>query len=192
MNEQEDRRYKRTEAMLRDALMTLLTEKPINKITVTDLVKKADVGRGTFYLHYTDIDDMIGHLHDACLNRFMPLLKRYSGEPDIEPFLFDLFRIVEQERDLLKYFPQDSDSVLYKALKNFAKEKCAHDWKELFNASDDKIDLLFPYIFNGTVGLIKHWLTDLDCSIPAADMAYYAKDIIFNSHHFISADIGPK
>ena len=44
-----DRRVKRTKKALHDALLTLLNEKSINEITVTELTSLADVNRATFY-----------------------------------------------------------------------------------------------------------------------------------------------
>ncbi len=191
MGEKEDRRVKRTEAILKDALLALLQEKPAEKISVSELVKQADVGRGTFYLHYKDIADMIDHLNQICLNKLIPLLDTYSEEPDIEPFLLDLFKICEQEKDLLRLLPKNMNSKFYQHLKEFAREKCEHDWVALFHAEPEKIDLLFPYIFNGIVGLLLHW-GDTNCAIPAEKMAHYTKNIIFNSYGFISEDQGIK
>lgn len=49
----------RSKKMICDALADLILEKPIEKITVTDVVKRADINRGTFYAHYTDIQDVM-------------------------------------------------------------------------------------------------------------------------------------
>ena len=44
------------------ALADLLQEKPLNKITVTDVVRRAEINRGTFYAHYTDLPDVLHSL----------------------------------------------------------------------------------------------------------------------------------
>ena len=48
----QDRRVKRTEALLKDTLTTLLAEKDFPQITIRDITDRADLNRGTFYLHY--------------------------------------------------------------------------------------------------------------------------------------------
>ena len=39
--------------------MGLLRVKPYSKITVTELCRLADINRGTFYIHYFDVDDVL-------------------------------------------------------------------------------------------------------------------------------------
>ena len=39
--------------------MGLLRNKPYSKITVTELCRLADINRGTFYIHYFDVDDVL-------------------------------------------------------------------------------------------------------------------------------------
>ncbi len=52
----------RSRKLINEALADLLTEKPLDKITVTDVVSRADINRGTFYAHYKDISDVVDHL----------------------------------------------------------------------------------------------------------------------------------
>jgi AcrR family transcriptional regulator len=50
----EDRRVRRTRALLQDALMSLMIEKGYEAITVQEIIDRADVGRATFYAHFAD------------------------------------------------------------------------------------------------------------------------------------------
>ena len=52
----------RSKKLINEALADLLMEKPLDKITVTDVVTRADLNRGTFYAHYRDIPDVVDHL----------------------------------------------------------------------------------------------------------------------------------
>ena len=54
-----DRRTKYTRSVIREALMGLLQIKPYTKISVTELCRLADINRGTFYIHYFDVDDVL-------------------------------------------------------------------------------------------------------------------------------------
>ena len=54
-----DRRIGRTHARLGDALVQLIAEKPINDITVQEVLDRASVGRSTFYLHFRDKEDLL-------------------------------------------------------------------------------------------------------------------------------------
>ena len=61
-NQKQERRYRRTEALLVNGLTTLLQEKSIKEITVRELADLVDINRSTFYLHYTDIYDLMDHV----------------------------------------------------------------------------------------------------------------------------------
>ena len=54
-----DLRVQRTRAQLGNALISLIVEKPINDVTVQDVLERSGVGRSTFYLHYRDKDDLL-------------------------------------------------------------------------------------------------------------------------------------
>jgi len=53
-----DLRIRRTRSQLSNALVALMQEKSIDKITVQEVLDRAAVGRSTFYLHYRDKDDL--------------------------------------------------------------------------------------------------------------------------------------
>lgn len=59
MTKRQDRRVRRTNERLQRALMSLIGEKSYDKITVSDLIDRADVGRSTFYAHYETKDDLL-------------------------------------------------------------------------------------------------------------------------------------
>ncbi len=54
-----DARVRRTRLQLGTALLNLIVEKPINDVTVQDILDRSGVGRSTFYLHYRDKDDLL-------------------------------------------------------------------------------------------------------------------------------------
>jgi AcrR family transcriptional regulator len=61
-----DRRALRTRQALHQALLQLIRERDYDEITVSDITERANVGRSTFYAHFTDKDDLLrsgaGHL----------------------------------------------------------------------------------------------------------------------------------
>ena len=54
-----DRRTVRTRRALREALIALILEKGYDAITVQDITDRADLNRGTLYLHYRDKQDLL-------------------------------------------------------------------------------------------------------------------------------------
>ena len=54
----DDRRTQYSKRVIKESLLELLQEKPLNKITVKELCDRADVNRSTFYAYYTDIYEL--------------------------------------------------------------------------------------------------------------------------------------
>lgn len=50
---------RRTRASIMEAFAQLLEERPINKITVKDIVNRCDINRNTFYYHFSDIPSLL-------------------------------------------------------------------------------------------------------------------------------------
>jgi AcrR family transcriptional regulator len=60
-----DRRIEKTQNVLRQALVSLMHEKPYDAIAVTEILERANVGRSTFYVHYRDKDELlVSGIHD--------------------------------------------------------------------------------------------------------------------------------
>ncbi len=57
-----DRRVQRTREGLHHALFDLILEKRYDKITVQDIIDRANVGRSTFYAHFLDKEDLLENL----------------------------------------------------------------------------------------------------------------------------------
>jgi len=54
-----DARVRKTRDALGDALVELMQQRPFDSITVQDVLDRANVGRSTFYSHYSDKDDLL-------------------------------------------------------------------------------------------------------------------------------------
>ena len=54
-----DRRVQKTQNLLREALVSLIAEKPYDSIVVKEILDRANVGRSTFYMHFEDKDDLL-------------------------------------------------------------------------------------------------------------------------------------
>ncbi|MFX3636718.1 MAG: TetR/AcrR family transcriptional regulator [Candidatus Pristimantibacillus sp.] len=67
MTSSEDRRSARTQKNLKNALLTLLKEKELSKISITEVTQNAQCNRVTFYSHYKDLHALLGSLFDDYL-----------------------------------------------------------------------------------------------------------------------------
>jgi AcrR family transcriptional regulator len=103
MGEIGDRRVRRTRVALREALIGLMAERGYEGVTVQDVIDRADVGRSTFYAHYTDKADLLGDLLAELRDQLLPASG--AGAPDPRRplrFSLEMFRHVRDERVLLR------------------------------------------------------------------------------------------
>lgn len=100
-----DRRTKYTKMVIRDAFLTLVKTKPIQKITIADICGLADISRPTFYLHYRDIYallDEIGENMLTCAN-LNEITKFSLGNQDkIHKIILNLIGIIEKNIDIYR------------------------------------------------------------------------------------------
>ena len=70
----------RSRKLINDALADLLAEKPLDKITVTDVATRADINRGTFYAHYRDIPDVVDNLIQEAFSTIRDTLMMHADD----------------------------------------------------------------------------------------------------------------
>ena len=77
-SEKTDRRVRKTRKLLIEGLTQLLKEKSINEISVRELSDLVDINRGTFYLHYKDIFDMLTQIENDLFKELDTLFSSHS------------------------------------------------------------------------------------------------------------------
>jgi AcrR family transcriptional regulator len=98
-----DRRVRRTRRALHDALLALMIEKSYDAITVQDIIDRADVGRSTFYSHFTDKRDLLDSGFED-LNRLLarPPASAARGREDLLRFSLPLFQHAHAQQRLAR------------------------------------------------------------------------------------------
>ena len=81
-----------TKESLGNALKKMLTIKPIDKITVKDLVEECGVNRQTFYYHFDDVYDLLEWVFEEDANRTLPQEILYANwRENVLPFFHYLY-----------------------------------------------------------------------------------------------------
>lgn len=81
MNEQDERYHVADEAIY-DAFFLILKEKELDKITVSDIIKKAGIVRSTFYNHYENIPALIVAVEDKTIQDIFSLMETFHPKND--------------------------------------------------------------------------------------------------------------
>ena len=158
-----DRRVRKTKKQLRECLTRLLREKKVQDITVRELTDLADLNRGTFYLHYRDVFDLLEKTENELLDEFYSLMYRHRAQDlsdHLSEMLVDIFNLAKDNSDLVMILlGENGDLNFVNRLKNLVREKCIQDWLELFRGTNsDVFEAYYSFIVSGCVGLVQHWL----------------------------------
>jgi AcrR family transcriptional regulator len=102
-----DRRVRRTQAALTRALIELVGDQELSRITVADVAERADVNRSTFYAHYRDVHELAEAACTALIDELIDSLSALDG-PDA---------CQDPPRSLLGFFTHLADHAgLYRSL----------------------------------------------------------------------------
>lgn len=107
MERKEYRNAVRSKQMIRQALLELLNEKTFEKITATDIIKRADINRSTFYAHYPDAKGLM----DEILGDISMVFQNMLSSMDFSAFFDDPRPILKIVVDFMK-----ENQMLYKML----------------------------------------------------------------------------
>ena len=101
MEARNDRRVVMTRKMLKDALISLMKEKPLHSISIKKICETADVNRSTFYHHYDTqydlYDDILAEV-SAEIGNIIRSVKERDGTALM--ILTEIFQYAENNRDL--------------------------------------------------------------------------------------------
>ncbi|MCF0137184.1 MAG: TetR/AcrR family transcriptional regulator C-terminal domain-containing protein [Oscillospiraceae bacterium] len=96
-----DRRVRYTKKAIRESFLDLLEQKPIEKISVTEICKRADINRGTFYSHYSDPFELKESLERELMDIFVGSASRTE---DGRLTAKDALSILQENKDLCRLF----------------------------------------------------------------------------------------
>lgn len=158
-----DRRVRKTKKQLRECLTRLLKEKKVQDITVRELTDMADLNRGTFYLHYRDVFDLLEKTENELLDEFNSLMYRHNAQEltsNLAEIFVEIFHLVKDNADLVFILlGENGDLNFVNRLKSLVREKCLQHWMELFRGEDPAMfEAYYSFIVSGCVGLVQFWL----------------------------------
>src|SRR5690606_36932782 len=171
MTKKTDLRKLRTRKLLRQALVELMQEKGLEKITVSDLTMRAEINRGTFYLHYKDVTDLL----QQCQQQLMDELSLLANEIQIDELLKAAKRDEPYEKivAILEFWYEHTDfsklmlgpkgdPAFAMGIRKFMQQKLFNKLTDFIpedQAANIKVpkDYLIAFISSANVGVLQHW-----------------------------------
>ena len=157
-----DRRVRKTKKQLRQALTKLMETKPVKDITVREIADIVDINRGTFYLHYKDVYDMLEQIENEMFEEFNEIINSQTGPLIVKPFpvLNSIFHYFSNNADMVAaLMGPNGDQAFVAKLKNLVREKCIHDMMLVYSkGKTNTFDYYYEFVVYGCLGLFQKWL----------------------------------
>jgi AcrR family transcriptional regulator len=167
----EDRRIQRTRQSLQNALSELILEKGYEKLTVQDVIDRANVGRSTFYAHFESLDQLLLSGFEPLRTQFEDFLSRTTFDME-SPWALSLtmFQQVQKQKGgyitlthvqkfLYGYLLEHLKSALPKRNQNIPPELLAH------------------YVASSFIALLTWWI-DNKYPFPAEKINDYFRQLV--------------
>src|SRR5208337_1117624 len=95
----------RSKRLIRQAFVELLQEKELEKISVTDIIRRADINRGTFYAHYQDTQAVIEQIENEIIEKMLEFLGEFRFQnffQDPLPLLLKISTYLEEDLEFYR------------------------------------------------------------------------------------------
>lgn len=161
----------RSRRMIREAYMELLKEKDLSKITVTDIITRADLNRATFYAHYPDVRGVTEEIENEIIEKMLEVLKEFqftSFFRNPAPLLLKISRYLEEDTDFYRILVRANGSEIFmEKLKKVFSDHMLNDSDIPESVRQSKmVELRVCYFAGGIVNLYKQWFRgDLNCTL---------------------------
>jgi AcrR family transcriptional regulator len=168
-----DRRIQKTRNAIIEAFVGLMAEKNFEQLTINEIADRANVNRGTVYLHYVDKHDLLDQCIEIHLNQ---LFQNCPPDGDTDNFsskdsILRMFEYLEQHAFFY------STILTNKGIPAFRKrlqDMAMNSLNEQINMSDInqniQKEVLVQFLASAGVGVIEWWITN--------SMPYPAKDMV--------------
>ena len=166
----ENRRTRLTKRLLRESLLELLQEKPVDHITVKELCECAELNRSTFYAYYTDVsalyEEMGNELVDGLLEHVHIMSQKTSVQT--EPMLSDIRENKEMFRLLVycDHYTELNQTISKRIFQRFLDIQL----QDALPYPSEERDYVLQFLFMGGTGMIHYWVQN-NCELPPRQVA---------------------
>lgn len=166
---QENRRSKITRRVFRESLTELMLEKGMQKISVNEICKRADMNRSTFYAHYEDQFDLLREIEDE----FLVALRKTVTESNLQNF-------TQRFENYLEYLYQNGSlfTLLMCEAPDF-RDKIINEAFSLYTArkesgviasEDPRFAQKLYFVSGGSLLMLEKWIKE-NSEISTSEMA---------------------
>lgn len=169
-----DKRTLRTISALRDSLLDLMNDMPVSEISVSALAESSDINRGTFYVHYKSIDDMLAQLQAELARELADAIEAGpKGTAERHSVFATMLSICEYFEEKRRYLSlmlgPNGDCGHYKVILDTIGKSLlgidAHDRGNKDQGLEDR-DYMYSFAVGGITNTIATWVRSDSIATP--------------------------
>lgn len=154
-----DARVRYTKKVIRDAFLSLLQEKSVRQITVTELCRLADINRATFYKHYRDAFDLLEQIETRALDYLRDTAQEIQGEDAMGHFVRLLERTREHHQEFAVISSERGDPHFSRRVSACLYESTQDTlFRHLSQMPEEEKTMVCRFLEQGGSGVLEHWL----------------------------------
>ncbi len=161
--EKENRKVRYSKMVLKESLIKLMKQKPISRITITEICEEADLNRATFYAHYTDQYELLKQIEQELVDDINQYLADYSfREKGSESFelMEQIFEYIKENSEVCSVLlSENGDKNFQKDVLAIVKHQCITEWTSN-TVNKDIAEYIYDYATNGSLGIILKWIQE--------------------------------
>ena len=157
-----DNRVRYTKMVLQQALLKILRNKHIDKVTIKELCEEAEVNRGTFYLHYATPNDLLMEIEQQFIDENMAKFSPYFDDGYETSYMANLFAGILKNRDLCQIIMgKNGNPRFVERIQQMIRPYVVDGWcKEFPKYKREDLNYVYDFIFVGSMRLILNWIND--------------------------------
>lgn len=177
----QDARVKYSKMIIQVNFVSLLKQKPINKITVKELCEMADINRATFYKYYMDIYDLMDKIEEEILKELQDTM-RDSILDGIGRTLVKLLEKMKENGSLyITLFSENGDTKFpLKIFQMCYAEFSTYISNQFPDLSQTQQAWIYVYTAQGSSGILNYWINDGMAESPE-EVAKFIEHLISNT-----------
>lgn len=154
-----DKRVVKTNRIIKEAFLKLLSKKKYSNITIQDIANEAFINRNTFYLHFVDKEDLLEKYTDECLDELLTCIDENIIQEYNEQYLYsmtkNLFDTIEKNTSFYRIMMIDNNSTYFTEKLAFVLEQ--HIFLNIKNTNEE-MQFYVKFLIRGFIGVIRWYL----------------------------------
>lgn len=162
MKTRENQRVLLTKRLLKEGLLKLLEEKPLDKINVSELCRAADINRATFYKHYAIPQDVLREMEQEIAGELRKLAPAEHTPETAKQYMGRICAYLHDRKPLMRIL---LESKTDEDILEIVSETNRRYWSQFGERKEHGLDgdsarLMVTFFSAGTYYMIRQWLLE--------------------------------